>query len=144
MGGPGTQVVIVDDIGQEDKVLHILRYSSTVKCISVFDAALCIMMAILATIWFAVIAPFALCGYWGAKQLKPVWLSFYMLFLVAEMMLRILTGIFSSRLWAFMIIAIDVYILYIVHRLRMSIVTATPQQLEDLKALREFKGFAWW
>lgn len=141
--GPGTQVLVVDDMGADEKVMHILRYSSTVKCISIFDSALCLMMALLASIWFAVIAPFALFGYWGAKQLKPVWLSMYMLFLVAKMMLRIVGGIFTNRLWAFVIIAIDVYILYIVHRLRMAILSASPQMLEDLKTLREFKGFAW-
>lgn len=138
--GPTTVVVEADD-----KEVLIIRYSATVKCISIIDLILCILMALTYSLWFAIIAPLTLCGFWGAKTLKPNWLAGYQIFLILEIFLRALGGLTMERkmsIWSLLVIAVNVYILYVVHRLRVAILGLSPEQVQECRNLRDFQGFA--
>mmetsp|Transcript_1787 Transcript_1787/g.3945 ORF Transcript_1787/g.3945 Transcript_1787/m.3945 type:complete len:251 (+) Transcript_1787:180-932(+) len=167
-GGPMNFAVVDAGNGQsmvvaaiDDRVMVIMRYASTVKCISLLDVVLCSMMGVFYNPYFAIISPLALCGFWGAKKLSPAWLLGYQLFITLEIGLRLLGGFLPNifnlddpeeqeerqrrvSLWALLIVGVNVYIFFIVNRLRMAIMSLTEEQREELRQPRDFNGFAFY
>merc|ERR1712146_818701 len=96
--GPGMgETIVVSAV--DERALIIMRYCSTVKCISILDVGLCAMMAVFYNPWFAVISPLALCGFWGARTLNPYWLTGYQLFIIL--------GQHRISLWGLLLIAVN-------------------------------------